>query len=81
MPFQILKVLGENSYLLDFPDDLKISPIFTVADLYPYVWPNAALSLSVEIEGDFVDGREELMRPNPKPELEEEDDDSDKSQI
>lgn len=64
-PFQVLKVLGENSYLLDFPDDLKISPIFNIVDLYLYIPPDAFLSSSFEIMGNLVEGRKELMTKEP----------------
>lgn len=57
-PFQILKVLGENAYLLDLLDDMIISPIFNVADMYPYLPPDDALFLSFEIVDNFFDGQE-----------------------
>lgn len=79
-PFQVLKVLNENAYLLDFFDDLKILPIFNIADLYPYIPPDVALSLSFEIMGDFVEGKEQMMEKKPELKLDEEDKDLGKSQ-
>ncbi|RVW83628.1 Transposon Ty3-I Gag-Pol polyprotein [Vitis vinifera] len=35
-PFQVLKRLGENAYLLKLPSNLHFSPIFNVEDLYIY---------------------------------------------
>ena len=35
-PFRVLKRLGENAYLLEFPSNLHFSPIFNVEDLYIY---------------------------------------------
>jgi hypothetical protein len=33
---KILRKLEENAYKIEFPDDVCISPIFNVADIYPY---------------------------------------------
>jgi hypothetical protein len=35
-PCKILRRFGENSYELELPEDVGISPIFNIADLYPY---------------------------------------------
>ena len=36
-PYRILRKFSENAYELDMPTRVVISPIFNVADLYPYV--------------------------------------------
>jgi hypothetical protein len=33
---KILRKLEENAYKIEFPDDICISPIFNVVDIYPY---------------------------------------------
>lgn len=35
-PFEILKKYGPNAYKVNLPPDFNISPIFNVADIYPY---------------------------------------------
>jgi hypothetical protein len=35
-PCKILRNFDENSYEIELPDDVDISPIFNVSDLYPY---------------------------------------------
>jgi hypothetical protein len=32
----VVKKFGANSYEIELPDRIEISPIFNVADLYPY---------------------------------------------
>jgi hypothetical protein len=34
--WKILSKFEANSYEIEFPDDVGISPIFNVSDLYPY---------------------------------------------
>jgi hypothetical protein len=36
-PCKILWKFEENDYDIEFPDDVGISPIFNVTDLYPYI--------------------------------------------
>lgn len=36
-PFRILKCYGDNAYHIELPDDLRIKPIFNVADIFEYV--------------------------------------------
>jgi hypothetical protein len=35
-PCKVLKKFGENSYELELPEGIGISPIFNISDLYPY---------------------------------------------
>ena len=35
-PYSIIRKLGSNAYLLDFPNDMDISHVFNVEDLLPY---------------------------------------------
>ena len=35
-PYFIIHKLGSNTYLLDLPNDMDISPVFNVEDLLPY---------------------------------------------
>ncbi|PKA51272.1 hypothetical protein AXF42_Ash010712 [Apostasia shenzhenica] len=40
-PFKVLKKIGENTYELDLPLEMGISPIFNVSDLSPYNEPTS----------------------------------------
>lgn len=63
-PFQILKEINSNTYILNLPSDMKISATFNVSDLHPYCLPNAAptqvldLELNPLQEGGFHAGHE-----------------------
>jgi hypothetical protein len=35
-PCKILRKFAANSYEIEFPDNVGISPIFNVVDMYPY---------------------------------------------
>ena len=35
-PCKVLRKFGENTYEIELPDGIRISPIFNVANLYPY---------------------------------------------
>ena len=35
-PYSITRKLGSNAHLLDFPNDIDISPVFNIEDILPY---------------------------------------------
>lgn len=58
-PFWILQKIRANAYSIDLPLDLKISPTFSVSNLYKYHPPDAfstlSSSLMVELSHSGVD--------------------------
>jgi hypothetical protein len=35
-PCKVLKKFGSNTYEIELPDGIEISPIFNISNLYPY---------------------------------------------
>jgi hypothetical protein len=35
-PCKILRIFGEDAYEIELPENMGISPIFNIADMYPY---------------------------------------------
>ena len=35
-PYSLIHKLGSNAYILNFPNDMDISPVFNIEDLLPY---------------------------------------------
>jgi hypothetical protein len=35
-PCKILRIFGENTYEIELPEDVGISPIFNISNMYPY---------------------------------------------
>ena len=50
-PYFIIRKMGSNTYLLDLPNDMDISPVFNVEDLLPYrgTFESSTLSSSVSV--------------------------------
>ncbi|CAL2237612.1 unnamed protein product [Prunus armeniaca] len=70
-PFQVLKQLGSNAYMLELPPEMGISPIFNIEDLAPYKEPAASDNTSAENSdpfsiSDFSSLTPLLPRPSPK---------------
>jgi hypothetical protein len=52
-PFKVLEKINENAYKLDLPADFRVSPIFSIADLKPYLGEDELESRTTQIqEGD-----------------------------
>nr|XP_048332725.1 uncharacterized protein LOC125423159 [Ziziphus jujuba var. spinosa] len=52
-PFQIIKKLGDNAYIINLPSELKISSTFNVADLCPYYPPDDAPTALCNLKDGF----------------------------
>jgi hypothetical protein len=70
-PFQIVKRLGSNAYMLELPPEMGISPIFNIEDLAAYKEPDASENTSAENSdpfsiSDFSSLTPLLPRPRPK---------------
>ncbi|XP_037491699.1 uncharacterized protein LOC119369455 [Jatropha curcas] len=71
-PFEVLKKINANVYVLDLPEDMKISRTFNVADLFPF-YPDDDHSRSSSFEVEGIDAEqlslkymEDLDRCKPK---------------
>ena len=49
-PCKVLKKIGQNSYEVELPDGIRISPIFNVSDLYPYKTDEAGAESDDQLE-------------------------------
>jgi hypothetical protein len=56
-PCKILKMFGENAYELELPEDVGISTIFNISDMYPY---REMESRELNIKGKFI-GRNKCL--------------------
>ena len=68
-PFKIVKKCGKNSYQIDLPHDINLSPIFNVSNLYAF---KGAIVDDVDV-GALADLKDELKKtipPKPKPMVE-----------
>nr|GMC58297.1 putative Ty3-gypsy-like retroelement pol polyprotein [Ipomoea batatas] len=59
-PFKILRKINPNAYVINIPDEWKISKTFNVADLFQFHSDEEPLYSDVtELEGEFSSGRRE----------------------
>ena len=56
-PFPIKKKLGDNAYIIDLPDHLKISKTFNVKDIFEYLPPDAVTVVEENSESSSSEGR------------------------
>ncbi|XP_026416882.1 uncharacterized protein LOC113312337 [Papaver somniferum] len=67
-PYKIMKKISSNAYVLELPDDLQISPIFYVADLYDFY------GFDGEDDGDTLGDQQpiqQIMTNNPSDVIQE----------
>ena len=70
-PFRVLQRINENAYKLDLPVDFRVSPIFNIADLKPYLGEEDELESRTtqmqEGEDDEDINTDDASAPTPVP--------------
>lgn len=67
-PCAILAMYGENTYKVDLPSDMGLSPVFNIADLVAYKGPIQGSYYTHSEVSDDVNNLQIPTRPNPKAE-------------